>query len=139
MNAGQKDLLGKLVGLARATEGNEELITGETDRVLLEALAACREDSSANCAALAHRAREEKRRISPSCFACAAPCGRTDDWNPEELEFCSPQVRAVKEQILCALTERTEAGPICYKALIAIGADYLGVPELTPILKELQK
>ena len=138
MTGAQKELLGRIVGLARATEGNEELITEETDRVMLEALAACQADSTADCTALSHRVTEEKRRISPSCFTCAAPCGRTNDWDPEELTFCSPEVRALKEEMLRALMGRPQMEPLCYRALIAVGADYLGVPELAPMLEKLK-
>ena len=32
------DLLGSLIGLVRATEGNEDLITNETNEIIIQAL-----------------------------------------------------------------------------------------------------
>lgn len=42
------ELLGVLIGIARATSGNEHLIAGSTDRTVVEGLSAARTDTYRN-------------------------------------------------------------------------------------------
>ena len=80
MNDRQK-ILSCLIGLARAAEGNEGKLDGETDRLVCTALSAIGEEKISSDAVdyILSALRKEKKRIAPDCFSCASPCGRTDD------------------------------------------------------------
>lgn len=143
-------LIGALIGLARATEGNEELITDTTDKILIEGLIATMATSKLNEEELNseyERVMTEKKRIIPSCFECAYPCGRNDNYNMQELWDSDEDIRALKFLILSgtqtlatyiSTTENAdaEATRFLYKALIMIGI-YWDVDGLIPILTEL--
>ena len=88
-------LLSALIGLARATEGNEELMTEETQYLLFQGISRLfmREEESykgKDCneahqlTELLAQIREEKKRLVPNCFDCASPCGRTADYDMQE-------------------------------------------------------
>lgn len=69
---------GALVGLARATEGNESLVAGSTDRALSEGLFAVFGElvcADTELSELIKRVGEEKKRLIPNCYNCASPCG----------------------------------------------------------------
>ena len=78
-------LLGAVIGLARASEGNESDLTEETHAALLAGLSAAPEDGEAALSACIDRIHAEKKRIIPNCYACAMPCGRTADYNMDDL------------------------------------------------------
>lgn len=86
----QKELmLGALVGLARATEGNEDLITIETDRLALECLNAINvgiDTTIYDLEKLTARLDAEKRSFVPKCYSCASPCGRNNNYDVSKLE-----------------------------------------------------
>jgi hypothetical protein len=75
-------LIGALIGLARATEGNVNRPTDETDRVFVKAMQISLSDCSCqkicNQIELLH---EEKRKLVPRCQKCASPCGRNSDFD----------------------------------------------------------
>ena len=86
----REKLLGAVIGLARATENNEDLITEKTDQLLTDALVASLPDSNYTDSALEdlyYNVMSEKWRIIPSCFTCASPCGRTDNYDMHDLSF----------------------------------------------------
>lgn len=143
-------LIGALIGLARATEGNEELITQTTDKILLEGLIATIATSKLNedeLSSVYERVMAEKKRIIPSCFECAYPCGRNNNYDMQELWDSDEDIRALKVLILSGTQtlatyintlEHTdeETTRFLYKALIMIGI-YWDVDGLIPILVEL--
>lgn len=137
-------LIGALIGLARATEGNEHMITPSTGETMLDALSAIPTASDETLAALVQRVGEEKRKLVPDCFYCAMPCGRTADFAMEELSAIEEGVRALKLQILAAA--QTLAGsrresvshPLLYRALYSVGAADWEEEALLPILQELE-
>lgn len=92
-------LLGALIGLVRAAEGNEHLITRQTTRLLYEGLLAADADPETLEQLLA-RAEEEKRRMVPGCFQCACPCGRTQDYDMTCLTSLPPERRELKQRLL---------------------------------------
>ena len=106
-------LLGRLVGLSRATEGNEHKVTAATERLVLNGLAAlpCPGVSAEACpssaeltrlaelSAAVHRA---KRQLIPLCFDCAAPCGRNEDYDPDTFAALSAEARALRLSLLTA-------------------------------------
>lgn len=147
-----KELTGRLIGLARATEGNEHMITASTAPALMEGLAALasREQPDREAvAAIMESLREEKRKLVPDCFLCASPCGRTADYDLENLRGAPEEVRALKYQILLcagdlAASIRQSGGDeknhnLLYRALIAVGIDEFGGQELAPILLEMEQ
>lgn len=90
-------LVGRLVGLVRAAEGNEDLVDAGTIKVIREALA---NDVDSRIADLEARIAAEKRRLAPDCITCAVKCGRTDDWDPASLDEEGDEVRALKLSLI---------------------------------------
>ncbi len=139
-----EQLLSALIGLARATEGNEELVTEETGRLLFQGLSLVLAENEENAVAKApgaeaHRMsellaniREEKKRLVPNCFDCASPCGRTADydmwefWDTEEEQIdlklsivrCLAEIGSDRERRKTAVAEQTNK---CLEALIVLG------------------
>ena len=50
----------------------------------------------------------EKNRLNPDCAVCKGKCGRTDNYDLEEMETDEPSDRARKEQILAELFPMAE-------------------------------
>lgn len=134
-------LLSALIGLARATEGNEELVTEETGQLLFQGLSMVltEEENTTDSNEQSHRLaelladiREEKKRLVPNCFDCASPCGRTADydmrefWDAEKeqvdlkLVLVRRLVKRAIEAIQCGSTEVERQGN-CLEALIVLG------------------
>lgn len=90
-------LVGRLVGLVRAAEGNEDLVDAGTMDLIREALAG---DDDSRIADLEARIAAEKRRLAPDCITCAVKCGRTDDWDPSSLDEDGDEVRTLKLSLI---------------------------------------
>ena len=149
----QDKLTGTLIGLARATDGNEHLISDTSTAVILEGLAATRTGAESDDAALERlcaRAVEEKRKMVPDCFTCASPCGKNNDYDMSKLWNGDEDVRSLKSLILfgirgvaaCACRagyHEREVGEFLYKALIVIGIDDYGMDDLLSIALEVGK
>ncbi len=149
----QDKLTGALIGLARATEGNEDLVSASTDRVVLEGLFTTITNVNFNneaIAALITRINEEKEKLIPNCFSCVSPCGRNNDYDMQELWTADEDVRSLKSLILFGIrgvaayayhaavlgyTDK-DVNKFFYKALFAIGMDW-GMDELLPIVLEV--
>ena len=137
----QDQMIGALIGLARATDGNEHLISEASTALVAECLAAVDADAKV-VAMFMDRIGEEKRRMVPDCFLCACPCGRTDAYDMTRLEKEEETVRDMKTRLLSGL-RCLAAGPrdpktdaFLYKGLIAVGME-LTAAELAPILEEM--
>ena len=124
-------LTGALIGLVRAADGNE-LVTGETHRLLADGLAltAKADPDPIEVRTMIARVRGEKHRLVPDCSVCASPCGRTADYDMRLLATAEPSVRALKEKILPgaqALASRTPLTPdaqlLLERTLFAVGED----------------
>ncbi len=150
----QDRLTGALIGLARATDGNEHLISAASTQVIVESLFATLTNvnfDDAALQALLDRVKAEKREMVPNCFSCASPCGRTDDYDLQQLWNGDEDVRSLKSLILfgirgmaayayhaCVLGYHDETvDRFFYKALTAIGMDGWGMKELLPIVMEV--
>ena len=145
------ELLGALIGLARATEGNEFLLTPETDHLIAHSLDLAANGSPAEHEACLARIAFEKQRLVPDCFRCGAPCGRTEDYDVSLLrtiQTASTQKRLQLLHALCALAARvrqqhpTEApnpplGRFFRYALYAAGMDSWTEEDLAPVFAEL--
>lgn len=137
-------LLSALIGLARATEGNEELVTEKTGQLLFRGLSEVLTEESEKTAGTdakeqSHRLaelladiREEKKRFVPNCFDCASPCGRTADYDMREFWDAEKEQVDLKLALVRRLVElaeksvRNESTAVenrncCLEALIVLG------------------
>lgn len=124
----QEELLGALIGLARSVDGRGEAAKGElqefssgdsnghrpdkaTHEILLGGICAAnpekelREEEGKSWIV---RVETEKNRLNPDCAVCKGKCGRTDNYDLEEMETDEPSDRARKEQILAELFPMAE-------------------------------
>ena len=92
----QDRLTGALIGLARAVSGNDDLVTEETHRLVLEGLFTTVTNVNFNnetITALTECIHAEKQRMVPACACCAASCGRTDDYDMQNLWGAQEDIR----------------------------------------------
>ena len=138
----RQKILSSLIGIARAAEGNEGKLDGETDRLVCTALSAIAEEKIGSDAVdyILSALRKEKKRIAPDCFSCASPCGRTDDPDLSALSD-SPEVSDLKERLvetLISLSCEKKINPSVYKALYLIGYDGLSRTDACQLLNVLE-
>lgn len=138
----RQKILSSLIGIARAAEGNEGKLDGETDRLVCTALSAIAEEKIGSDAVdyILSALRKEKKRIAPDCFSCASPCGRTDDPDLSALSD-SPEVSDLKERLvetLISLSCEKKINPSVYKALYLIGYDGLSRTDACQLLNGLE-
>lgn len=129
----QDQLLGEVIGLARASEGNEDLISSQTDEILIRGLVLTSSMDAEEIQQQIGRVREEKQRIVPNCFECAAPCGRTAAYDIMCLGQSEDQINMLKTAlILCLRSIAAEQRPaqmqnevkaFLYNTLVLIGMD----------------
>ena len=149
----QDRLTGSLIGLARATDGNEHLINPGASMVIMESLFATLTNVNFDNAALETllaRVEAEKRKMVPDCFACASPCGRNNDYDMRQLWTAQEDIRSLKSLILFGIRGMAayayhaavlgfrdeEVERFFYKALIVIGLEDYGMAELLPVVLE---
>ena len=142
-------LLGALVGLVRATEGNEDLVNKNTDALVLEALRLDGECATAEVInALIERIIAEKKRLIPNCFCCTASCGRNDDYDMQELYNAPEDIREAKLTMLSSLQrlakqanspndQPNEIWETVYNAVYYLGLD-LDKNQFSPMLNEVE-
>ena len=150
----QDQLTGALIGLARATEGNEELVTADTHKLVLEALFTTITNVNFNndtITALIKRVEAEKERLVPRCFSCSSACGRNDNYDMKKLWEADEDIRSLKSLILFGIRgvaayayhasvlgySDESINNFFFKALFAIGMDDWGMDELLPIVLEV--
>ena len=141
------ELLGAVIGLARASEGNEADLTEETHAALLAGLSATPEDGAVALSACIDRIHAEKQRIIPNCYACAMPCGRTADYNIEALRLGTGSGPALRALILTGLQNAAsglqragypaEEMTVVYRGLISVGVDGLSADFLLDVAAEI--
>ena len=98
----QDELTGALIGLARATD-NAPAVNDGTWRLMIEGLFATVTNVSFDAdaiRALLDRVHAEKARLVPNCALCAAPCGRTGDYDMAQLWCAQEDIRSLKSLIL---------------------------------------
>lgn len=129
-------LMGELIGLARATDGNEHLITPSATEVIRVCLHAAH-TTTGDISCLQERILEEKRKMVPNCFVCANPCGRTSAFDFSELP--AGPIRALKLTLLDALCAAADSvpEPILYRDLVIIGIPDYTEEDLIPMIREL--
>ena len=151
----QDKLTGALIGLARSTEGNEDLVTPEINKLVIEALFATLTNVNFNdeeLNRLIERVYEAKMHLVPECSHCVNACGKNDDYDLELIWNDEEDVRSLKSLILFGIRglaayayhaemlgyRDKEIPDFLYKALFAIGMEW-GVEALLPIALEVGK
>ena len=126
-------ILGALIGLARATDGNSP--SESTHRTLLEGLLSL---SGFPTKIALEQIHEEKFKLIPSCLHCASPCGRTSDYDMELFHAAAYGIRTRKALLLSAVyglapfvyrdflagQNVSESCMILYRMLFAFGEDW---------------
>lgn len=152
----QEQLTGALIGIARAVEGNEHLISDSTDKIIREGLAATfpgTKPENDSLSALIQDAENEKRKLVPLCYECAAPCGKNNNYDMSRLRTADEDVCSLKLLLLCGLRSMAAAGcraaalgrtdcevnRFFYQALFAVGEESFGVQELLPVVAKFGK
>lgn len=138
----QNRLIGALIGLARATEGNTHMLSDSTAAVTVASLRTADSTDPEVLLDLLRQIDEEKRKLVPSCYICQAPCGRNNDYDMEKLKKLDADIRALKLQILSgirsiAASAQQPDSNLLYLALFAIGMDDWGLEELLPIAAQV--
>ena len=98
----QDELTGALIGLARAVDG-AETISKRTGQVIIEGLFTTVTNVSFDNAAIEKMIREvraEKERLVPDCGKCQSPCGKTDEYDMQQLWNANEDIRSLKSLIL---------------------------------------
>ena len=147
----QDELTGALIGLARATEGNEDLVNETTHQLVLESLFTTITNVNFNndtVNVLIDKVQAEKRRLVPNCFGCASSCGRTDNFDMQLLWQEEEDIRSLKSLILFGIrgmaayayhaavlgyTDK-EVMDFFYQALVVIGMKDCGMDLLLPVV-----
>lgn len=141
MTTWEETLIGELVGLARATEGNEHLITESVTEIIVEILNA-NIYSYAQYAAYSAKIEAAKREMVPDCFHCANPCGRTAALDLKSLERESRQIQETKFAILSeirtmACSKRSHKTDLkLYRGLVILGLEGYSPEELFALFAE---
>ena len=150
----QDSLTESLIGLARATMGNEDLVTADTHRLIIEGLFTTVTNVSFQddtIASLIDTVEAEKRRLAPGCSCCAAPCGKNDNYDLRDLWNGDEDIRSLKSLILFGIRGMAaytyHAAVLGYsddavnrflcRALFTIGMDHWGMEELLPVVLEV--
>jgi hydroxylamine reductase len=148
----QAELFGALIGLSRATFGNEDLLTPSTFAVVLEGLSAASPESTSSpdqLSDLIRRVNEEKYKLVPSCYYCSSPCGRTSNYDMKLLDTAAEDIRTLKLSLLAGLcdlsirkTFSNDAAAafhnLVYRALACVGEDW-SVAEFSAVLAEIEE
>ena len=123
MNAAEARLIGALIGLARATDGNT-VRTEETGRLM-------QGEQKEFYEAMVEKIHAEKRLLAPDCATCGAPCGKTADydinqWKKEAEPVREQKILLLKRLVEVALAYRdsAEVGYLLTKALFALGESW---------------
>ena len=150
----QDELTGALIGLARAAEGNEHLVTEEMNQLVLEGLFTTVTNVNFNDETLKlfiNKIEDTKKKLVPNCFTCSDSCGRNNNFDMSTLWTTDEDIRSLKSLILFGIrgmaayayhasvlgyTDET-ISKFFYKALFAIGMKDWEMDELLPIVLEV--
>ena len=150
----QDKLTGALIGLARSTQGNEYKVSASTHQLIIEGLFTTLTNVNFNndtIQQLINRVEAEKRKLIPDCYACAASCGKNNDYDMNNLWEADEDVRSLKSLILLGIRgvaayayhaavlgyHNEQVQNFLIKALIFIGMDEAGMDELLPVVLEV--
>ena len=94
----QDKLTGSLIGLARATEGNDHMVSDSTAAVIVEGLFATLTNVNFDNDALLtiiDKVDAEKQKLVPECYKCASSCGRNNDYDMSKLWNADEDIRSI--------------------------------------------
>ena len=148
----QDELTGALIGLSRAANNAPDVNNG-TWRLIIEGLFTTITNVSFNektLKELIEQVHKEKARLVPNCSDCASACGRTDDYDMNDIWNAQEDIRSLKSLILFGVRGMAayahhamalgytddEVNRFFVKALVTIGED-LGMSELLPVVMEV--
>lgn len=105
-------ILGALVGLGRAAEGNKNRPTEVTDRVLIDGLrmVMLKDIPELMMKEQIKKIHEEKYKLVPRCTTCKKQCGRNDDYTVSDLRKDSNDVFNMKLRMLSEIILIAETG-----------------------------
>lgn len=133
----KKKILSALIGLVGTVSNNGK--TENTDHVIITALLS---DDSEEIVATIHK---EKYQISPNCESCQLPCGNTSDYDIDQFDRWSGEVKLIKEEIIEKLIgvakdckSNEQLPKIVYKAIAYLGYD-LQIESYQSLLEDLMK
>ena len=130
MNKKEKELIGALIGLAKAC--NVHLKTENTDGIIIKSLASIF-PLEENGEELLQRVREEKLAVAPDCATCFAPCGNTD-----EFQLLNVSHEIASGMVSYTINSTEENISLLYKALCVVSYD-VDEERVQTVLKELQR
>lgn len=150
----QDKLTGALIGLARAIEGNEELINNDTYKLIIEGLFTTVTNVNFNNQRISEyiqNIENEKQRFVPNCACCQSSCGRNNNYDMSNLWNADEDIRSLKSLILFGIKGMAayayhamvlgytdeEVNRFFYEALFSIGMDDFGMEELLPIVMKV--
>ena len=98
----QDELTGALIGLARAVD-SASAISKRTVQVIIEGLFTTVTNVSFDNAAIEdmiQKVRAEKEQLVPDCSKCQSPCGKTNEYDMQQMWNADKDIRSLKSLIL---------------------------------------
>ena len=98
----QDELTGALIGLARAVDSTTA-VSKKTSQVIIEGLFTTVTNvnfDNASIESMIQKVRAEKERLAPDCSKCQSPCGKTDEYDMQQLWNADEDIRSLKSLIL---------------------------------------
>ena len=98
----QDELTGALIGLARAVDSTTA-VSKKTSQVIIEGLFTTVTNvnfDNASIESMIQKVRAEKERLAPDCSKCQSPCGKTDEYDMQQLWNADEDTRSLKSLIL---------------------------------------
>ena len=94
----QDELTGALIGLARAVDSTTA-VSKKTSQVIIEGLFTTVTNVNFDDASIENMIQEvraEKERLVPGCSNCQAPCGKSDEYDMQQLWNADEDIRSLK-------------------------------------------
>ena len=147
----QDELTGALVGLARAVDSTTA-ISKRTGQIIIEGLFTTVTNVNFDDVSIENmiqKVRAEKERLVPDCSKCQSPCGKTDEYDMQQLWNANEDIRSLKSLILFGIRgmaayayhanvlnyEDTEVNRFFCEALFKIGYEESADALLPTVLK----
>ncbi len=100
------ELLGAMIALGRACEGNKNRPDAASHKALLSAMRLTVPGTMPDCGEIEkclENLRFEKQKLVPRCSSCEKQCGRNDEYSIYEIKSSSTETAALKEALLLGL------------------------------------
>ncbi len=125
--------LSSLTGLCRAleTESDPPL---DVKELLFEAVREINEDKAD--ASLKESLRKAKKRVVPSCFVCASPCGHNDDYPMEKIGDLDSEETKEIFSLLDKIPEEDKKYALIVKSVIYLSSSF-GEEYMSSLMVEL--